>query len=624
MSAILDWVFTEWRKAIPPDRVSSVCDWAEEHVRLVGSARSDRYDRSVSPWTIDIIEDAGNGTTSSSLCKPIQTGGSAAGEVAVLFWLVNRSGDVGYFWPNDDAAEGRWEKRFERIARACDPLLSKVPTENRFAWTKGQILLPSSNLQMRGIHTDRAVASDTIPFICNEELHIVENGWEPGKLAQVEGRQSACWQRCMLNISNAGFANSDWHKKWKAGTQQHWLVKCPGCSQYHEMRCRFEDDKPELGGLRYDAKGCRLGNYEYDYGKLVANGIFYQMPCGFKVLDDVVQRRMLSQSGRYSEPQNKSALPTEKSYIYEAVACDFFHWLDIIKRKHEALKAMATGDYTPYFNYLREIECRFVDIGKDRPAPESAIIISSQRTKNREGLENRVVRLSMADWQQGHLQKGIPPHYWLMIQDWDEAANSLVVWEGRCDTDEELVATLKAHEVKPVEVVLDSSADAQRIYAFCLRHGFNALKADDKLAWNWEDGTQRFYSQPRPLCAVANSPPSQQDPALEPMFWLISKFTAMERLIFLRQSKAVRYEIPADVSKEFLEQFDSWTVEVIRQRDGQSKMKWKQVRDDDHLFQCACGILSMVDLLDGFDRMGGLPQAQNVNEESVNNGNLSA
>ena len=106
---------------------------------------------------------------------------------------------------------------------------------------------------------------------------------------------------------------------------------------------------------------------------------------------------------------------------------------------------------------------------------------------------------------------------------------------------------------------------------------------------------------------MANTPPSQQDPALEPCFWLISKYVSMERLVYLRQSKLIRYEVPSDVSPAFLEHFDSWTVEVLRQKDGQSKMKWRQIRDADHLFQCAAGILSMVDLLGGFDGAGGMP-----------------
>ena len=157
-------------------------------------------------------------------------------------------------------------------------------------------------------------------------------------------------------------------------------------------------------------------------------------------------------------------------------------------------------------------------------------------------------------------------------------------------------------------VCVDSSWDTERIYALCLKHGWNAIKADDKLYWPWEDGSLRFYSEPRPLFEVANCPPSQADPATEPQFWLVSKYVGMERLTLLRQSPLVRYEIPADVSPDFVEQFDSWKLEIIRQKDGQNKQKWRQLHDADHLFQCACYILSMCDLMDLIDAIASMTQ----------------
>ncbi|MGD0094581.1 MAG: hypothetical protein ABSE73_32120, partial [Planctomycetota bacterium] len=173
----------------------------------------------------------------------------------------------------------------------------------------------------------------------------------------------------------------------------HWEVLCPHCGQYHEMRCEWKEEEKHLGGLRYNADGCRLGDYVYDYAKL-APTIFYQMPCGRCIADDITERRALSQSGRYSEPRNKGAQLTERSYIYQAVSCDFVPWIEIIKRKHAALKAMAIGDYKPWFDYLREVECKFVDIGKDRPAPQRGTIVTSERKKNREGMANRVDRFA--------------------------------------------------------------------------------------------------------------------------------------------------------------------------------------------------------------------------------------
>jgi hypothetical protein len=603
MNSDAQWLWSQWLNALPPDKVTSVVEWATANVRLIGSARSEAFDPSIGPWECEPLERCNDGTRRCTVIKPTQSGGSVIGEIILLFWLATwSSGDVAYFWQNDQSADGRWSKRFEKIMLACKALMARTSAD-RFKWMKGLVIFPHANFEMKGVRTDRAVASDAFRGIVNEELHDVEGGWESGKLAQVYGRQTAYWNSKCFNISNAGFVNSDLHKAFLAGTQQHWEVLCPHCGQYHEMRCEWKEEEKHLGGLRYNADGCRLGDYVYDYAKL-APTIFYQMPCGHCIADDITERRALSQSGRYSEPRNKGAQLTERSYIYQAVSCDFVPWIEIIKRKHAALKAMAIGDYKPWFDYLREVECKFVDIGKDRPAPQRGTIVTSERKKNREGMANRVDRFAGLDWQKGKLSEGQTSHWWLLIQDWDANGNSLVVWEGRCDTEGEVAAVLKQHEVKPCCVVVDTSWNATYVYNVCLKYGYNAVKVDEKPGWPWEDGSFRFYSEPRPLFMVASAPPSRNDNVDEPQFWHVSKYTGMERLIFIRQSPKVKYEIPVDVSPEFLQHFDSWSLELIRQKDGQPKMKWRQMRDDDHLFQCGVYIISMIDLLGAFTGLG--------------------
>jgi hypothetical protein len=270
---------------------------------------------------------------------------------------------------------------------------------------------------------------------------------------------------------------------------------------------------------------------------------------------------------------------------------------------------MAMGNYKPWFDYLREVECKFVDVGKDRPAPQRTHVVTSTRKKNRDGISNRAFRFAVGDRQRGKTSEGVAPHWWLLIQDWADNGDSLIVWEGRCDTEGEMVAVLNEHEVKPICTALDSSWDTTFVYTICLRYGFNAVKAEDKTEWPWPDGTRRFYCEPRPLCMVANTPPARPDnPMAEPDFWLFSKYVAMERVVFMRQSKAGKYEIPTDVSNDFVEQFDSWDVQPVPQKDGQVNMKWRKTRDDDHLFQCAAMIIPMVDLANGFSNISGMPQ----------------
>src|ERR1700722_19767608 len=109
------WVFEQFARSLPPERISSVVAWAVANkIQLIGSARSQEYDPNVSPWTIAPLECAGR-PGRMTLIKPIQSGGSVVGEIAILFWLSTwPSGDVGYFWQNDLSADDRWLKRFEK------------------------------------------------------------------------------------------------------------------------------------------------------------------------------------------------------------------------------------------------------------------------------------------------------------------------------------------------------------------------------------------------------------------------------------------------------------------------------------------------------------------------------
>src|SRR5204863_1720207 len=218
----------------------------------------------------------------------------------------------------------------------------------------------------------------------------------------------------VFNITNAGRKGSELHQAFAGGTQRHWEVKCLGCGKYHRLRARWEPDKPDLGGLRYNMDACRREDGEVDYDKLRST-IRYQMPCGFVVRDGVKERRALSLSGRYSSGDNPGAPRGEESYTLEAVSVDYIPWLELVRTKHLALRSMKRGDPKPFFDYLREQECRFVDPGEDRPTLRSVQI--SQQPKNREGLPHRQARFASVDRQRGSIEHGELPHWWLFIQD---------------------------------------------------------------------------------------------------------------------------------------------------------------------------------------------------------------
>lgn len=596
-------------KSIPPKRVTDVVAWAEQHVKLPGSARSEQFDSSITPWTREPIQRLDDGHTRRMVfIKPIQAGGSVVGEIAACYWAATKTGgDIQLNWQNDDQADARWIKRIEKILMACAPVKARWPDVNspkdRSKATKGQVIFPHANLTCQGVYTERRVASDSIKYQINEEVHD-EQGWLSGRLDQAFGRLTAYWDGFSGVISNAGRKNSELHKAYEDGTQQRWEVPCPVCGQFSVLRTRWEDARPGLGGLRYDADNCRRDDGTYDYQKL-APTIRYQMPCGHEVTDDVEKRRAMSLSGRYGAPANPGAPLEFRSYTLEAVSVDYYPWLSIIMQKHKALRAMKYGDPEPWKTYLRERECVFAD---DSDRPLVARIVVGNFKKDREGLAGRIARFGALDRQQGSMKDGEIPHWWAVIRDVMPDGASRLVWEGKLETDEDAADVMRRHDVCPRHVVVDSGDDTTHVYQFCLRNGFNAIKGGkgEFYAHEVQDpsdikgkktiAVRRIFSVEKPLHEMLNMPRTQQHPEDEPQFWLYQKAGIRDRLHFLRAAKDIPWEVPNDVSPDYLAHMEAEVIEKRKDARGYDVTEWVQIRDRNDLFVCECYVAMLMEM----------------------------
>lgn len=402
-------------------------------------------------------------------------------------------------------------------------------------------------------------------------------------------------------------------KSFSDGTQEHGEILCPGCGKRHRMRTRWEDDKPHLGGLRYNADKARMGKWEYNYN-LLRPTIEFQMPCGFRVHnEDIKTRRRMSESFDYSEPDNKGAELSHRSFTYQAVMVDYIDWMTLIKEKHDALRARANGNIDPWRIYTTERECLPFD-ANDVPVV-SVISVSAGVTKNRDGLPGNKIRFFSLDRQQGKTSEGEFPYWWLVIRDvgFFDGVNpipSQLVWEGRLDTDESVVQVLTEHGCQFHHGVADSGDDTTHVYKFCLRYGVNAIKGGTTEFYvhpsrvEGQQGPRRIFSPERPLHEMIGSPPRYPyipvgdallpDPR-EPMFWLYSKQGIRERFWWFRSS--TDFKTPTDVSEDYKAHMDSEErVEIKNNNDEGVTAKWIQRRTRNDLFVCECYIAMQIEM----------------------------
>lgn len=584
-----------WISAIPPAPERSVVKWAERHVRLPGSAKSARFDCSITPWLREPIELLGDGKTRKiTFVKPIQTGGSVFGEVALCYWLATQSGgDIQYNWEDDEKAGERYDKRIVRILKETAPVLARWPADRHLA-KKGLVMFPHCNLTVQGVHTRSNLDSDSVRFQINEEVH----NWEPGRLAMAHGRTTAFWNSCVLEISNAGAKGDQLHQSFESGTKQRWLVRCPRCTGWHPMQAKFDKKNEHLGGLRYDSEGSKLADGRYDYKKLEQT-IRYQMPCGYEVKDDIQTRRQLSLGGKWSEPIEGAHL-SHRSYNYDAVIVDSIPWLSLIREKHQALFAMKRGDATPWHDYITRRECQFND-PNDRPFVKE-VKLTENVVKNREGLAGRFARFFALDRQRGKLSDGENPHWWLLIRDVIENGDSRLIFEGKVLTDTDVIATLDEHGCVRRCGVADSGDDTTHVYNFCLRNGINAIKGGNTDLYSHGKEGKRIFSVEEPLHGIINQSPKYDyidgKPALdEPMFWLYSKKGIADRLGWITSKESeLKHEVPSDVSEDYLKHRNAEELVVERRADGSYTNVWKQIADRNDLLICERYIAMLMEM----------------------------
>ena len=588
--------------AIPPELPDPI-QWGEEFVQFPNSARSRYFRISVAPWLREPITRtiADNSTRITTLMKPVQSGGSTFGELCLLYWVMFGRGFLQYNWSNDKRANERWASRIEGILKACSPVAKKMELIDS---RKGEIAFSNVFLRMQGAFTPDNLDSDSVSLQINEEVH----SWEPGHLKKARGRLTAVWNYKSVDISNAGIKKDQLDQAFNDGTCQRWEVLCPGCGKYHYMRTRWDDAHPELGGLRYDADGCRTGKFEYNYNKLRST-VHFQMPCGFKIKnDDLPTRRKLSTTGKYSEPRNKNAELSHRSYTYESVAVDYIDWMQLIKDKHDALCARSAGDPAPFRRYCCERECIPYD-------PEEVPIVNITSTtagvkKNRDGLPEPKLRLFSLDRQQGETSLGEFPYWWLCIRDFQINEHgrlvSRLVYENKLDTDNEVLTVLDEHKCNRWQGVADSGDDTVHVYLFCLQNGINAIKGGKEEFYSHEGGIKRIFSQERPLHSMLSRPPvyhyldvnTGQNTVLlpdprEPMFWTYSKAGIRERLYWMRSETI--YETPEDVSEDYKAHQDAEERIDRINIDGTHVWRWIQHKKRNDLFVCEAYIAMQVD-----------------------------
>jgi hypothetical protein len=602
-------------KSIPPAPPSDIVAWAVENLKVDGHS----FDPERAPQIVEPIRSMFDLRTSiATLVKPVQAGGSTAGEIVAAAWCRFNHRLIQFNWQDDLKAKDRWKDRIL-------PVLMSTPGlkwgGNRFVG-KGadtkicEATFANCTIRAQGVIAKGALDSDTVSYQINEEIHL----WAEGLLDKARRRQTRIYGAKAFDISNAGDEEGQLDLAWREGTMERWYTFCPGCKQYHRMHFDWDENNPQLGGLRFDTSAGRTKSGPYNFSALIPT-IRYQMPCGFVIRDHPSERRL---PGKYIS-ENANGMPGKRSFNYDAVCCHEIKWPELVGEWLKAVRARKNGDPEPLRKFIIERRCVFY--GENSIPFNGQIVINKGMVKSRNGIseKERAARFWSFDRQKGYKGKGETPHFWLVIRDFANNADSLLVWEGLCQTENDVLSVLNDHGCVFMQGCGDCTWDRDNMLSFAYHSGFNGLTASAQAQFftvkdELGKPVKRIWSEPEPLHRLLNTNPKFNyrnvynelkkigehlpDPR-EPRHWSYHKVGVLKLLFFLRShvqvagQNGIKWDVPGDASDDYKKHMGAW--EVVVEPQGKTKQiveQYRQLYKNDHMLQCE-GYIAMMAAMSG-------------------------
>jgi Phage terminase large subunit (GpA) len=177
-------------------------------------------------------------------------------------------------------------------------------------------------------------------------------------------------------------------------------------------------------------------------------------------------------------------------------------------------------------------------------------------------------------------------HFWTVIRAWRRDNSSRLLFAGRLVEWSQIEELQKRYNVYAPSVALDAGDRQGEVYAFTGPRGYCALigdSADDYAHAHYKTGetSRRFYS---PLQSY------QVSYQVKATFMYWSNWNVKNILASYRAGKIANFEIPSDVSQDYMQQMVAEKiVEKINHMTGQKSYIWKRIGNRaNHLWDCEC------------------------------------
>jgi phage terminase large subunit GpA-like protein len=535
---------------------------------------SPNYEASAAPWLREPL-DAFADIDAKEVCllAPVGTGKTTMIEAALAFVVAEDSGGTMIVGQTDSDIKDWAETRMQYTLRNTKDTASLLPTgKNRHKMRKDAIIFPHMPLFLTGANISGLQAKSMRRVLCDEVWT-----WEQGMIREAEGRLHDRWNRQFYLLSQGGYIGDDWYKKWSSTSQREFSYECPDCKTWQPWKWEnvWYDESIEDRITMAQTAHIKCCNAE----------------CSHVINDKAQIRRELATGAKYI--QATDGMPDSKGYHYNAL-CNWRLplWRLVIERCN-AMDEVRRGN----LDLLRQfIQKRLADFWSDE-REDNRVTLTGNGYKfadydNGEIWEDEFCRFMTVDVQ--------ADHFWVLIRAWAKEGSSRLLHFSKVDTWERLKVLQEKMKVPAQRTQVDCGFNTNEVYKRCAQYGWLALRGAKrgKYPHPTKSGKPTYKAYSRYQTVTASDGKKTKVAYFE-------NLTNKDILFQLRNQQGMPWEVPDDVSSEYLKQIDA----EVRRGEG-DKAQWEKRRRDNHGTDLECMqvvLASMMSLI-------GTPETEDESE----------
>ena len=554
-----------------PARLSPA-EWSSGRV-AIQDGLTPKFQIENAPWQTEPLN-----TLASAECKevvflaPIGTGKTTFMEAGLAYIVAEDPGPTLLVGQTDDDLKDWAETRMDWVIRNTPETASLLP-EDRHKKRKMQIIFPHMSLFLTGANLS-GLQSKSMRRVFNDEA------WQyrPGMLNEARGRLHDRWNRQFFILSQAGVRGDDLDKAWEQSDKREFCFPCPKCGTIQPWKwCNvvgFEDDTQD-NLTRAQSAHLKCDNSE----------------CDWICKDHSQRRREIAEAGRYVP--TAVGLPGHIGFHYN-VLCNWRKPLwEIVLLWLEAKAALKVGNIDPLRQFIQKrlAEPWEEDLTDNREQLVGNGYLMSEYADGKQ-IENEAFRFLTVDKQRDH--------FWVVARAWRSDGSSRKLFFGRIETFDQVAELQRRFKIQPKMVFVDAQYDTDLVYSFCSSNDWTALHGSGQSSFTSKNNKGDIIHRPFSRFSDAATTSGKR---ARYAFWASDRIKDI--LHAHRTGQAASWEIPDDVSQEYLKQIDSESKrEVTNSKTKQVDFRWVKVRRDNHAWDCeAMQIVAalMLRIIPGFD-----------------------